>query len=174
MKRIKKDSSALKIFWCVLLGCSLFVLCFSLLEKAKADEYLYTGAWSYHANDKERHLKNETHRLIAYEKDGVMVGTFKNSYYDQTYLIAKTIDHRFIKPYNTKYINLEFKAALTYGYYQCFGGKTRNDNTKNFCPAIVTSVSSDKVAVQIGKYSIQPAYMMMGSNVHILSLRTKF
>ena len=171
-------------FICVFDGCSdrikvavitgiILIAALISAEVTASEDYLYTGAWSYHANDPERHLKNETHNLLAYEKDGYLFGVFDNSYDDRTFVLAAPLDFGIIKTYNWKYLNLEFKGAITYGYWKCFGGRDNDDQMRNFCPAVIPVITSDQLEFNIGKYHVEPSFLTLGPDIYILSFRWK-
>lgn len=158
MKQRKRKSppyGILQFWYYILIGCALFVLCSVFIEKVDAkevvkNEYLYTGAWSYHLNDPKRDEKNETHYLLAYNKTGVLVGTFKNSYYDQALLIGREIN-----TWQYKDIQAGIYGGVVLGYWQCFGGKEEGDQMRNICPAIIPEIAYTK-------YKVQPSFMLLG------------
>lgn len=76
---------------------------------ANAETYIHTGAWSHHVDTEYDY--NETHKLLAVERNGYLFGYFENSYNDDSALVAAKWD----KPLTS---NLEASVLVgaTYGY----------------------------------------------------------
>jgi hypothetical protein len=88
---------------------------------ANAENYLYLGSWSKHFKSHSTGFEyNDTHNLIALQKDGYTLGTFENSFYRQTYFLTKAF-------YKAKYKDVVFimNAGLSYGYGACLSDSIR-------------------------------------------------
>lgn len=162
-KRKSPPYGILQFWYYVLIGCALFVLCFVFIEKAKAEEgkYLYLGAWSYHLNDPDRDLKNETHYLFAYKQDKVLGGVFKNSYNDWTVFVGREI-------FSREFGDISFKlyGGGTYGYWRCYGGREIGDSSRDLCGLLLPEFTYTK-------YKIQPSLAALG-NAATITFRRKF
>lgn len=122
---------------------------------------LYTGAWSEHVAGKHQEsnvgtldVSNNEHNLLAYEKDGYIIGYFKNSYSSDSAVLGK----RFVV-FELKDIKAGVYAGATYGYYTC-SGMADLDARKKLCPAIVPEISYTK-------YKFQPTILMLGGAVAV-------
>ena len=160
-----------KIFLVVLL--SLFSLSVS------ADEYVYFGGWSQHygehPNSTEANLPdhpcwepggpcveglkyydpdfNGNHKLIGYEKYGFMLGHFKNSFYQNTWVLDRKFN---LKKY--KDFTLLGSVGLTYGYTDC-DFKNRGSKSE-VCPSL-------QIGVAYTKYKIEPVISTGGDYINL-------
>lgn len=131
----------------------VIALIIAITASANADS-LYTGGWSEHINPVM--VTNETHYLLAYEREGYIVGGFKNSFGDPTALAAKRFEsekaNRFLGEYNLK---AGLYVGATYGYYGCDSG---GGEKATVCAAVVPEISYTK-------YRIQPTFVLLGNAV---------
>lgn len=102
----------------------LFILlCLLISCNAYSIDAVYLGSWSYHFEPHESGFEyNEKHNLFALQKNGYTVGTFKNSFYRQTYFVTKSI-------YNFEYkdINFVLNAGFSHGYGACASDAIRKE-----------------------------------------------
>ena len=125
-----------------------------------ADDYIYTGSWSYHFDQKDHPISNENHELIGYQHNSWMVGSYKNSWGDQSYIIGREFS---IKQYG----NFKFSALVgaDYGYMSCDTPPEHTEPPK-WCPAILPTVT-------YVKYDVQPSLAIMGRAL-TFQIRWKF
>lgn len=83
------------------------------IKGEKGDNALLLGMFSHHTSDNEH---NETHNLLGIDYKGYSVGTFKNSFSDQTVYAA--IHRKIYEKQLTKDIkfDIKYKLGLMYGY----------------------------------------------------------
>ena len=133
-----------------------FLLILPLLPALSQADSLYTGAWSYHAW-KAEHVSNSEHNLIAYEYKGIVIGKFKNSYDDDTIVLAKQFEL-----YDNNNIRVAVNVGLTHGYRDCVhveGPEEGKDGTTCFAMAPEISYT---------KYKIQPTFMILANAMTII------
>jgi hypothetical protein len=124
---------------------------------AKADS-LHIGAVSHHISPNDD-VNNSNHNLIAYSTDDFIVGTYKNSFSEQTSFTGLEIIDRHYGD-----INVKVFAIAHYGYRSCLGGSQDyiDDHgmyqlhAKRVCGALVPSITYTK-------YKIQPSFLMLGN-----------
>lgn len=131
-----------------------FLLTVSL--STHADTYLYTGAWSKHVFTSSSD-KNETHALVAIEKDGWMFGRFDNSYYRETWFVTKNLTRKF------EDVEYGLMLGAMRGYEELFGVK---GNDWKVWPLIAPKVSYTK-------FPVQPTVIVLGEAV-ALTVRFEF
>jgi len=88
------------------------------------------GMWSKHTSE-NRHKYNETNEMYALQYKGFVVGTFKNSYYNRTYIAGvarKVLEKEFNKDTT---IDLQYKAGFMHGY------KDKYPNVAGVTPVIL-------------------------------------
>jgi hypothetical protein len=142
------------------------ILLVVLLSNVAFSDSLYTGAWSYHFTDQET-VRNETHNLLAYEHKGWIVGTFNNSYKDQTFVFGKKI---FSGDLGVLHTNLY--VGIDYGYKECKSGRPQDPhNPAVVCPAIIPEFTIKDASFT--KYQIKPAIIVIG-NALALSVKSEF
>ena len=113
---------------------------------------LYTGAWSYHLHqDKWREVGwplNQTHNLIAYQHDKYLVGYYKNSFGDDTYMID-------IDVYSKQFHDIKFTlyAGASYGYRFC-AFEEADFSERKACPHAFPEF-------KYTKFKTQPAFLIM-------------
>lgn len=97
-------------------------------NQANAETRIHFGGWSAHLKDAEY---NETHNLVALEHQSVMIGTFDNSYGDESWFAG----YRFSREYG--YLELSAVPGAVYGYRKC--AKQRFDTTsdRQWCPSFL-------------------------------------
>ncbi len=134
---------------------AILVIIFSF--SAKADN-LYTGAWSYHINSTP-FITNETHHLLAYEHDRLIVGAFKNSYGDLTAVVGSRFEL-----FEAGDFRGGIYLGITYGYRTC-DNMAKGNPDRVFCPAVVPEISYTR-------YKLQPTVMLLG-NAIALSFKWK-
>ncbi len=83
------------------------------IKGEKGDSAILLGMFSHHTSDKDH---NETHNLVGIDYKGYTIGTFKNSYSDQT--VYAGIHRKIYESYLTKHIkfNINYKLCLMHGY----------------------------------------------------------
>jgi len=83
------------------------------LKGEKIDNSILLGMFSHHTSP-NRH--NETHNIIGIDYKGYSIGTFKNSYSDQTYYagISRKIYEHYLRE-NLKF-DIKYKAIVMHGY----------------------------------------------------------
>lgn len=147
------------------------IICFFITLKSEASS-VYVGMRSHHFNfnqycDKKNKCfgndkPNSNHNLFMYEYKSYEVGTFVNSYYDKTYLLAKKI--RVDAPIINN-VYLSFHVGATYGYHDCIYNSNYSSKKKTcfmFSPEIAYT-----------KYKLEPILLLFGSGIAI-SARYKF
>ncbi len=119
-------------------------------QNAKAETYLYAGAWSDHPFSDEDY--NESHRLAAIEYSSVVAGYFRNSYGEDSFITG----YRFKR--SVGHWEGSLLVGATWGYRHCFKGYA--DRDKRFCPVAVPMVAYTK-------YRLQPGVMILGNAVAV-------
>lgn len=113
---------------------------------------LYLGGWSKHfivKGDGSIPL-NESHNIVAIERNNWIAGYFKNSYFDDSALVARKYH---IMSNNTW--ALDIAVGASYGYRTCsMEGRYPRDADKRWCPAIVPELTYTK-------YRVKPSIMVM-------------
>lgn len=105
---------------------SLFIIVLAVwASHAKAETYLYAGAWSKHFGDKEY---NEEHKLIAIEHENVIAGYFVNSYNEDSFALA----YNFRRSYGD--LDAGIMAGAVFGYRHCLKGWA--DRNRRTCPML--------------------------------------
>lgn len=135
-----------RICW-LLAGLVLILAVWS--GNAKAETYLYAGAWSKHFGNEEY---NEQHDLIAIEHKNVIAGYFRNSYDED----ALTAGYKFKRDYGP--LEAGVMAGAVYGYRHCFKGWAEQD--RRVCPMLAPYVSWDAGPVN-------PTVLVLGNAVAI-------
>jgi hypothetical protein len=121
---------------------------------------LYTGAWSVHFAGQYREevngdittwaeVSNSKHNLIAYETNSYIIGHFKNSFDESTFVVGK----RFQIMENEVW-NAGIYVGATYGYKGCTNVPAADAKAK-VCAAIVPELVYTK-------YKMQPTVMLLG------------
>lgn len=152
---------------------------------ASAGDYVYLGSWSHHLNEHpnsgwktiepdadhpcwkknicitgEQYVEekfNETHNLIGYQKGGLMVGHFKNSYDKSTVIVTKNFQH------DHKNLGFILAVGVTHGYTDC--DEKEKPGTAKIC-------AHYQAGVAYTKYKIEPVLSITGTVVN-LSFRRK-
>lgn len=140
-------------FTALLIG---IVFCFLLIPEVARPDAVYLGGISTHIASPDSQY-NQSHDLIAYERNVYLVGRFKNSYNRTSYVAAKGWhEHR-------GYLRLSLFVGGVYGYRSCYGDEGEEGR---ICPLIVPSVAWTG-------YKIQPALFLMGEAL-VASVRYQF
>lgn len=109
-------------------------------SNAKAETNVFVGAWSKHLISSSDNL-NEKNRLFAVEHDGWFAGTFTNSYYRESYAVARKFEWR------SSDLRAGVYVGAVRGYTRCYGN---DDSNSDVCPLVVPYVTYDApVAPQI-------------------------
>ncbi len=126
----------IKIALFILTACAL-----EFVSQIAAADALYVGAWSVHI-DAAENVNNGDHRLLAYERNGYIVGYFKNSFSEDTGFVAKRFE---------LFERGNWKAAVyvgvDYGYNGCEQSKDTGKNS--VCPLVVPELAYTKHKTQI-------------------------
>ncbi len=125
--------------------------------------YLYTGGWSYHLTEyKEKDTGyddfNSTHNLIGVEYDGWLVAYYNNSFYKDSYVLAKNVFQRTYGDFD-----LSVYAGVVHGYASCIGEKNPAHGKSKACVMVAP-------ALTYTKYKVQPSVLLLGNAV-ALSIR---
>lgn len=130
---------------------SAFVLLAAIYSaNAKAETYVYAGAWSDHPFSENDY--NERHDLLGVEHKGVIAGYFRNSYSEDSFVTG----YRFKRAYGD--LEASLIVGATYGYRHCVKGYA--DRSKRVCPVAVPMVTYTK-------YQVEPSLMVLGSAVAV-------
>lgn len=145
------------------------ILLFSLLSTSALSDSIYLGMVSTHfywngtcgdVKCGEDSTPNSNNNLIMFEHKGYEIGTFKNSYSDQAYLIAKQIEL-------FKFNDIKFVAhvGIDYGYHKwMFSSKIKEETLTR--PVVIFEASYTK-------YKIEPVVFWFGNGL-ALSAKYKF
>ncbi len=124
-----------------------FALLF-LSVASNAETRLHVGAWSTHLFNRDG--MNETHDLVAIEHRQVMVGTFSNSYGEESwfggYRLSRSEGH----------FQVSAIPGLVYGYRDCF--MRDNQGKRRWCPSLI-------LAATWTQYRVEPSLMLNGGMV---------
>lgn len=120
---------------------------------------IYLGGWSAHL--KSAAATNETHEFVVIEHDNYIAGTFINSYGDRTNVIGRKYDTNLLPDSD---FNIAIAAAVTHGYYTCYGTKAGSYKKDCFMPVI---------ELQYTKYDIAPTVLFIGRGA-VLLFNVKF
>lgn len=129
------------------------IIALLLLSNIALADSIYLGAYSYHIN-KSPTVTNDNHKLLAYEKNSYVAGTYVNSFGDRAYIVGKRI-----KGFDIGDIKISAMVGAVYGYYSCKTGKEPTENASQVvCPALVPEISYTK-------YDIQPSILILGNAI---------
>ena len=103
---------------------------------------------------------NSNNNLVMIEHNGYELGTFKNSYSDQTYLLAKRIE---LKSFGDFKVSVH--VGIDYGYHKWMFSKELKEETLTRPVAILE--------LSYTKYKIEPVAFWFGNGL-ALSARVKF
>lgn len=132
------------------------LLCLLLTSCAPAfADSLYLGAWSTHLDSEYNY--NETHNLVAYERDSWAIGYFRNSYNRDTVFVSKEFSKR------NRLVQYGAMVGVMRGYRKCYGD---NDTNADVCPMVVPYVEP-----MIG--DVRPRFMLVG-NALAVTLKAEF
>lgn len=135
---------------------AIFTLLMLVTLQASAD-YVYLGAWSKHFDYVK--ATNETHNLVAYERNNWLVGYYNNSYDDDTVMAG----YKFKRQLGENW-QASVAVGVSYGYRACME-KSDGLEDKRVCPAFFPELTYTK-------YRLQPSFIMMGDGVAV-ALRFK-
>jgi hypothetical protein len=113
---------------------------------------IYVGAWSHHINQKEWRESgwplNQKHNLIAYQNNKYLIGYYKNSFGDDTYMLDRDI-------YSKQIYDIKFTlyAGASYGYTFC-AFEEPSFAEKKVCPHLFPEI-------KYTEYDLQPAFLIM-------------
>lgn len=133
-----------RICW-LLAGLVLILAVWS--GNAKAETYLYAGAWSKHLVSEGL---NEEHRLLAIEHNGWFAGRFTNSYDRESYAVARKFKWTYGELEGGVYV------GAVRGYTRCWGD---DDSSTNTCPLAVPYITYDA--------PVAPQVMLIGEAVAV-------
>lgn len=149
----------------IIIGMLLFALSSTVFAN---DTSIYFGGWSKHFAVKGGVAKsslNEQHQMFVVEHNNIVAGYFKNSYGDDSGVIARKYH---IMSNNT--LSFDISVGASYGYKACRPRERYPlDADKLFCPAVVPELTYTKYE---GKYSIQPSVMIISGAV-VLALKVQ-
>lgn len=128
----------------------------------QADEVnIYVGGWSHHLTERDNGEDfNESHYMFAIEVDNYVVGTFKNSFGDQTYAVG----------YNYSWTRGDFEygtlLGVSYGYKEKYMDDSKTFlNHNGWMPLVVPYVNYN--LYEDSDVSIKPQLMLLGSAVAV-------
>lgn len=127
------------------------ILVLATLSLPVQAENIHFGGWSKHLGGGEN---NETHKLLALEKDNFIVGRFKNSHSKTSMVVG----------YNFQSNTNHFNYGLTLGGVT--GYEDKMPEVIGVTPAFIPFVSYNK-------YFIKPQFMLLG-NAAVLSFKIGF
>lgn len=117
-------------------------------DKPLEDQWIFAiGGWSKHMSDFSDDITNETHNILAVERDGWSAGYFENSYGRDTFFVG----HTWRKEFFMEHLEFSAQLGINYGYRECFGDKS---TTKNICP-------HGYLGVGYTKYRVVPTIKMI-------------
>lgn len=137
-----------------LIHICLFFLFIAALT-CQADS-IYAGAWSYHLNPVVG-VNNQTHQLLAYERNSYVFGTFKNSFGDRTYIAGKEFEL-----FEYGYIRGSVLLGVDYGYKECIANKVSANEYKYKSRGSAKACIVGVPSLQYTKYKLQPTFSAMG------------
>lgn len=143
---------------------SLSVTVESSVEEVKPKLAVYLGAWSKHVG-KHRQDKNETHNFIAVEYEGWLLGHMKNSFNEDTWVLAKDWTLGGLGDFGFGLL-----GGITHGYSENSVGKFEwmNWNKWMFMVAPYLEVNHFKES-----YGVSPRVVLFGNAV-VVTLRYEF
>ena len=126
--------------------------------------HIYTGAWSYHYLKDLKYKKqyNETNYLVGIQHENLFIGTFNNSYEQQTYIAGLYYPLFF----EGEVVEISAAVGGSYGYKQCYGAGKSTDKAK-FCGLILPEIT-----INLGV--IKPTIILIGTDVLVLSFKWKY
>ena len=128
---------------------------------------LYVGGWSHHLTERDNGEDfNESHNMFALEVDNYVIGTFKNSFGDQTYAVGYN--------YSWEYQDFEYGvlAGVSYGYKEKYMDDSKTFlNYNGWMPLVVPYVNYN--LYEDNDVSIKPQLMLLGSAVAV-TIRVDF
>lgn len=133
-----------------LLMAFVIAVAVAYVQNAKAETYLYAGAWSDHPFSD--HEYNEEHNLAAIEYKSVVAGYFRNSYGEDSFVTGC----RFKRAWGD--LEASLLVGATFGYRHCIKGMA--DRDRRVCPVAVPMVAYTK-------YRVQPGVMILGNAVAV-------
>lgn len=119
---------------------------------AKADTYIYAGAWSEHLISGDEYDYNEQHDLIGVEHNGFMAGHFVNSYGVDSQIVGYRLKREWLADVEASLI-----LGAVRGYTTCYGD---DGSDKEICPAAVPMLTYTGSR-------IQPTVMLFGEALAI-------
>lgn len=139
-------------FTALLIG---IVFCFLLIPEVARPDAVYLGGISTHIASPDSQY-NQSHDLIAYERNVYLVGRFKNSYNRTSYVAAKGWhEHR-------GYLRLSLFVGGVYGYRSCYGDE---GTEARLCPMLAPSATYTR-------WRVQPSVFLFGEAL-VLSARVE-
>lgn len=126
----------------------MWVLIFGLPNNCRADS-IYLGAYSVHVVESP-YVNNSQHDLLAYEHNGWVVGTFRNSYDTRSEFVARRFD-----VVEWGYWELRANTGFVYGYNTCEIGKVVTSTDRKWCPIITPEL-------QYTQFRVRPTLVMLG------------
>lgn len=123
----------------------------------KWDNWYYDWVYKNYTIERKPMQLNETHNLLAIQYEKILVGYFKNSFYDHSALAGYNIYHR-----SYEHFDVDLYVGLTYGYRDCFAKFTTTyteykEKSKTICPLAVPMVT------YTGSDLVQPYVALFGS-----------
>src|SRR5690554_5139755 len=150
------------LFISLLLGClSLFMHSVAIADGVT----VHLGGWSP-GRDYDGQIDgwepNTSHELIAVTYRGLMVGRFKNSYYQDTHVIAKSFH-----VWSGGHLEANIMAGAMYGYSHCYSGEYHPPGEPaRWCPALLPELAYTR-------WRVQPVLSMFGS-IPVAAIRVQF
>ncbi len=138
--------------------CRLFLtgIVLMLFAGQAAADRLYLGALSEHPASNPDQEFNESHKLIAYERDGWIGGYFDNSYGEDTLFVGSR--------FSVQVRDLEFSlvAGASYGYRDCVKGQDWPITSRRVCPMLAPAISYTGIETAL---DLQPTLLLIGKAV---------
>jgi hypothetical protein len=155
-----KLSYALKYCLVGLVVIGIMWLCAPVEAK---DNHLYTGAWSFHHMTPENgKAYNETNNLVGVQYKNVFLGTFNNSYHNQTHIAGLY----FPTPLKDTLIEVSLVAGVAYGYKECFAAGNPQAKTK-YCGIVIPEIT-----LNLGRF--KPSIIVFGSDIQVVTFKWEF
>jgi hypothetical protein len=149
MKRAWSDKFC-EIGLVLVIAFFIYMVTILLPNKAKAEEYVYLTGYSKHLIKGDY---NESHDLLAYQRDGFTLGSFVNSYDEQSFVFSYSYP-----TFKHGYLHLNTVIGVTYGYRECYGYNAEAD--QRVCPYAAPEFVYTK-------YKLQPAIGFLAHAVAI-------
>lgn len=128
-----------------------------------ADDYIYLGAWSKHIDQDTQYWDgnkyNESHQLIGYQHNSYMLGHYKNSFNESTFVATKNFEKK------VNDFSFFIAVGATHGYTDCENKKQHYGKDPKVCGYY-------QAGIAYTKHRLQPVFGLSGS-IAVLSFRIK-